>query len=139
MSSEGMVVCFRFQVSGLSNRFPFLVFETLSLINFGQFHNEALTPAILLARKLLDCALQFNFGFGRQDTGVSFEAATGDSHLHLGIGTHILDPVRSWIFCDHVETTVAVREPNLDLAWLSSLAAAGGEIQVLLTIEITVP
>jgi hypothetical protein len=32
-----------------------------------------------------------------------------------------------------------VREPNLDLAWLSSLAAAGGEIQVLLTIEITVP
>jgi len=50
----------------------------------------------------------------------------------VGMGPQVLDPVRSRVFGHDVEPAFVLRKPDLDFAGLIGLAAARGEIEILL-------
>jgi len=79
--------------------------------------------------------MQFGFGFRRDEAGVGGEAFCRNPHQRLWMGSQILHPFRGRVFGDHVETSVAIREPDLDLAGQASRAASSGEIEILLVVE----
>jgi hypothetical protein len=75
-------------------------------------------------------------GLGIEDAGLNGEVLAGDSHLPFRMRLQILQPVCSRIFGDHIEAAVETREPDFDFARQTTLAAASGEIEILLTFEI---
>ena len=63
---------------------------------------------------------------------------SGNPNARGWISLEILQPVRGCIFGDEIEASIVLREPNLDFARQTTLAASSGEIEVLLAVEIIV-
>ena len=82
--------------------------------------------------------MQLGLAFSGDEAGLGGETLSGNPYLCLRIGAQILHPVGRWVFGDQVETSVTIREPDLDFAGQTSLAPSSREIEVLLALEITV-
>jgi len=79
--------------------------------------------------------MQFGLSVSVDEARVDGEAFSTDPHLRVRIGLQIPQPVRGWIFRDHVETSVTLREPDLDLSRQTTIAASRSEIEILLAAE----
>jgi hypothetical protein len=60
-----------------------------------------------------------------------------DANLDSRIGAEVLDPVRGVVFGDDVETALTFRKPDFDLALPSAFAPAGGEVEILIAVDVT--
>jgi hypothetical protein len=56
----------------------------------------------------------------------------GHANPYIGKGLEIPQPLRGGVLGDHVIATVELGEPDLNLTRESALAAASGEIKILL-------
>ncbi|MGA8489469.1 MAG: hypothetical protein WB711_03545 [Terriglobales bacterium] len=81
--------------------------------------------------------MQFGIALSGDKSGVGSETLFGNTHLRLGIGSQILQPVRGRVLSDQVEASAAIREPDFDLARQTTPAASSGEIEILLAVEAT--
>lgn len=57
--------------------------------------------------------------------------------LNFGVGAQVLDPVRCFVLGDDEEAAVVLREPDLDFTRTTTVASAGGEIEVLFLVDLT--
>ena len=106
----------------------------------NQLHYRAVSPTVFfLARDSAIARCNSGSVSGEIERGLGRRnVSTGNPHLRFWIGAQILHPVRGRILRDHKEASVAMREPDLDFARLSALATAGGQIQILLLVEVIV-
>jgi hypothetical protein len=62
----------------------------------------------------LDGALQFGVGLRRKNAGLTREGQARNSHLDLGMGTDILQPIRGLVLGDDVKAPAEMGEPDFD-------------------------
>ena len=61
--------------------------------NRFQLHHGSVTPAILFARQITDCAMQFLFSFGRDSAGPHVETLSSYANQCFGMGRQIPYPL----------------------------------------------
>ncbi len=106
-------------------------------ILWNQFHHRPFTPAVFLARELLDGVNELRFALLRENSGAGPEARASQAHVHLRMDAEILNPMRGLKFGDQVEAAAALREPDLNLARQARLSPARSEIEIQLALKIT--
>src|SRR5581483_10141114 len=96
----------------------------------GQFHDHAVTPAVLGLRKLLHGAIQVRIGARINDASTTFEAASSHPKRDYRVSHDVLYPVGALaMFRDDVVAAVVFGEPDLDFARHTTVPASGRKVK----------
>jgi hypothetical protein len=103
----------------------------------NQFHHQTFSPSVFLPEKILDNFHGLKLGCRGENTGLRWEDFLANSNLNLGIGAHVPHPVRGLEFCDYVEASIMLCEPDFDLAFTARLSASSLQVKELFQLQIT--